>query len=149
MCLANPSFIAATPLKQILLLKHVEQIIQIITVQLTDCVNLALYAVLMLMSTTIQMSDGWYETSVAGLYNIQLGHAELGFSGSKQYALEHQFILYHGFVHEFGKSYGVQILDIVDCQYSYYIGMYVNSNGSCGFKLLLRRNNHVCRGMER
>ena len=50
-------------------------------------------------------SDGWYETSVSGLHNLQLGHAELGFSGSKQYALEHQFILYHGFEHEFGKSY--------------------------------------------
>ena len=33
--------------------------------------------------------DGCYETSISGLYNVQLGHAKLGFSGSKQYSLKH------------------------------------------------------------
>ena len=47
-------------------------------------------------------------------------------------------------MNEFGKSYGVQILDIADRQYSYHIGMYLNSNGSCGFKLLhIGRSNFV------
>ena len=73
--------------------------------------------------------DGCYETSISGLYNIQLGHAKLGFSGSKQYALEHQFILYRGFAYEFGKSYGVQILDTADPQYKYRNGMHLNSKG--------------------
>ena len=73
--------------------------------------------------------DGCYETSLSELYNIQLGHAKLGFFGSKQYALEHQFNVYRGFAYEFGKSYGVQILDIADPQYKYRNGMHLNSKG--------------------
>ena len=73
--------------------------------------------------------DGCYETSISGLYNVQLGHAKLGFFGSKQYALEHQFIIYRGFAYEFGKSYGVQILDTADPQYKYRNGMDLNSKG--------------------
>ena len=92
----------------VLLLKHVEQIIQIITVQLIDCVNLVLNAVLMLMSAIIQIPIQRMNVMKQQFLdsNVQLGHAIL--FGSKQYALEHQFIVYCGFVYEFGKSYGVQ-----------------------------------------
>ena len=74
--------------------------------------------------------DGCYEsTTYPGLYEVRLGHAKLGLLGSKQYALEHQFIVYRGFTYEFGKSYGVQILDTADPQYKYHNGMNLNSNG--------------------
>ena len=73
--------------------------------------------------------DECYETSLSGQYYVRLGHAKLGFFGSKQYALEHQFIVYRGFTYEFGKSYGVQILDTADPQYKYRNGMHLNSKG--------------------
>ena len=78
---------------------------------------------------TTNTEDGCYETSVSGLYNIQLGHAKLRFSGSKQYALEHQFIVYRGFTYKFGKSYKVQILDTADPIYKYHNSMHLNRKG--------------------
>ena len=79
---------------------------------------------------TTNTEDGCYETSISGLYNVRLGHAILfGSSGSKQYDLEHQFIVYRGFAYELGKSYQVQILDTADPQYKYRNGMDLNSKG--------------------
>ncbi len=69
--------------------------------------------------------EGCFESSIPDKYYIQLGHSELGFSGSKQYRLEHQFIAYRGLTYEFGNSYGVQILDTIDPEYKYRNGEYL------------------------
>uniref|UniRef100_A0A1X7VD07 LRAT domain-containing protein n=1 Tax=Amphimedon queenslandica TaxID=400682 RepID=A0A1X7VD07_AMPQE len=62
-------------------------------------------------------------------YGIQVGHAYLGFSGSKStHDLEHRFVIYRGFAYEFG-TYGVQVLDITDPRYKYANGRDLNSNG--------------------
>ena len=54
-------------------------------------------------------------------YRIRIGHTRLTSfsSSSKQYRLEHQFVVYRGFAYEFGGSYNTQILDISDPQYKY------------------------------
>ena len=54
-------------------------------------------------------------------YRIRIGHARLtsSSSSSKQYRLEHQFVVYRGFAYEFGGSYNTQILDISDPEYKY------------------------------
>lgn len=75
------------------------------------------------------MESECYETSSAGKFYIRLGHANLGFSGSKKTLLEHRFITFRGFTYEFGKSYGVQILDIIDPLYKYRGGRDLNHNG--------------------
>ena len=56
-----------------------------------------------------------------GSYLIRIGHSRLTSfsSSSKQYRLEHQFVVYRGFAYEFGGSYNTQILDISDPQYKY------------------------------
>ena len=55
-----------------------------------------------------------------GSYLIRIGHSRLTSfsSSSKQYRLEHQFVVYRGFAYEFGKLYR-QVLDISDPQYKY------------------------------
>ena len=66
-----------------------------------------------------------YPTTSPGQYEIRLGHSYLfGSSGSgigrkKRYAIEHQFVMFRGLTYEFGKSYGVQILDTLDPKYKY------------------------------
>ena len=62
-------------------------------------------------------------------YLIQIGHAELGLSGSKKTLVEHRFLIYRGFAYEFGGSYNTQVLDISDPQYKYVDGRSLNSNG--------------------
>uniref|UniRef100_A0A1X7TP39 LRAT domain-containing protein n=1 Tax=Amphimedon queenslandica TaxID=400682 RepID=A0A1X7TP39_AMPQE len=62
-------------------------------------------------------------------YLIQIGHAELGLSGSKKTLFEHRFVIYRGFAYEFGGSYNTQVLDISDPQYKYVGGRHLNSNG--------------------
>ncbi len=74
------------------------------------------------------------EDSFAGKYLVKLGHADLGLFGSKKKIFdnlkpEHQFITFRGFTYEFGKSYGVQILDIIDPQYKYKNGQNLNNKG--------------------
>ena len=64
-----------------------------------------------------------------GEYRVQLGHAKLTDSSSSKkrslrLKLEHQFIItFRGFTYEFGKSYGVQVLDIIDPMYKYLNGL--------------------------
>ena len=73
-----------------------------------------------------------YPTASPGQYQIRLGHAQLfgGFGSRKrQYALEHQFVLFRGLTYEFGKSYGVQILDTIDPLYKYKDGRDLTSDG--------------------
>lgn len=66
----------------------------------------------------------------SGSYEIRLGHADLlGSFGSKRNLIEHRFIQYRGFTYEFGKSYGVQILDINDPDYKYINNREINSEG--------------------
>jgi len=63
-----------------------------------------------------------------GSFELKLAHVKLFGSSSKrkrQYALEHQFIQYRGFTYEFGKSYGVQILDVNDPDYKYINNQYI------------------------
>lgn len=62
-------------------------------------------------------------------YEIRVGHAKLGISGSKKTLLEHRFVIYRGFTYEFGGSYNTQVLDIADPQYKYLNGRSLNSNG--------------------
>ena len=73
------------------------------------------------------------ETSNPGEYYVFLGHAKLGLFGSRKRNIrisrEHQFITFRGFTYEFGKSYGVQVLDIIDPIYKYTNGQGLNSNG--------------------
>ena len=51
--------------------------------------------------------------------------------GKKEYQIypEHQFVTFRGFTYEFGKSYGVQVLDISDPIYKYVYGKGLNSRG--------------------
>ena len=53
-------------------------------------------------------------------YLIRIGRSPLTSSGSssKQYRLEHQFVVYRGFAYEFGNDY-LQVLDIADPKYRY------------------------------
>ena len=53
-------------------------------------------------------------------YLIRIGRSPLPGSGSssKQYRLEHQFVVYRGFAYEFGNDY-LQVLDIADPKYRY------------------------------
>ena len=75
------------------------------------------------------------ETSQPGQYYVLLGHAELTDSSSSKrkrsimLRLEHQFVTFRGFTYEFGKSYGVQVLDIADPKYKYKNGKHLNSKG--------------------
>lgn len=74
------------------------------------------------------------ETSNPGEYYVFLGHAKLIDSSSSKkrsikIKLEHQFVTFRGFTYEFGKFYGVQVLDIADPIYKYKNGQYLNSNG--------------------
>jgi len=64
--------------------------------------------------------DKCFATS-GGLYEVKLGRSPLLGSSSKRkrLAFEHQFIQYRGFTYEFGKGYGVQILDVNDPIYKY------------------------------
>ena len=77
--------------------------------------------------------DDCSETSNPGQYYVLLGHAELfdsfGKKRSLNLALEHQFVTFRGFTYEFGKSYGVQVLDISDPIYKYINGQGLNSDG--------------------
>ena len=83
---------------------------------------------------TTMMEEGCLETSV-GKYKVQLGHAELPsiFGSSRKREVkakyEHQFVTFRGFTYEFGKSYGVQVLDITDPIYKYQNGNGLNSKG--------------------
>ncbi len=74
------------------------------------------------------MEEGCFKSSTRDKYLVQMGHANLGSFGSKQFSLEHQFITYRGFTYEFG-TYGVQILDTIDPMYKYSNGQGLNSNG--------------------
>ena len=47
----------------------------------------------------------------------------------KRRVLEHRFVTFRGFTYEFGKSYGVQVLDIIDPMYKYINGKGLNSGG--------------------
>lgn len=73
-----------------------------------------------------------------GHYFVELAHANLGLSGSRKRSsglnlrLEHQFITYRGFTYEFGRSYGVQVLDIADPIYKYAGGRDVKSTEIVG-----------------
>ena len=77
--------------------------------------------------------DNCSETSNPGQYDVFLGHAKLFDSFKKKRSLkiplEHQFITFCGFTYEFGKSYGVQVLDIGDPIYKYINAQGLNSDG--------------------
>jgi hypothetical protein len=78
------------------------------------------------------MEDDCLEAFNPGQYNVLLGHADLSDSGSsrkKRTIFEHRFITFRGFTYEFGGSYGVQVLDIIDPIYKYRNGMGINSGG--------------------
>ncbi len=75
-----------------------------------------------------RMEPECYETSTPGKYIIRQGHANLGLSGSKK-LLEHWFVTFRGLTYEFGKSYDVQILDVLDPIYKYINGRELNSGG--------------------
>ena len=64
-----------------------------------------------------------------GAYDVFLGHVTLSRRKRVLPAFEHQFIMYRGFTYEFGGSYGVQILDIIDPKYKYKNGALLNSKG--------------------
>ena len=68
-------------------------------------------------------------TDKTGAYDVFLGHATLSRRKRVLPAVEHQFIMYRGFTYEFGGSYGVQILDIIDPKYKYKNGALLNSKG--------------------
>ena len=82
--------------------------------------------------TTMKEED-CSETSIPGEYYVLLGHAKLFDSSSKKRSikakLEHPFGTFRGFTYEFGKSYGVQVLDIADPIYKYKNGKHLNSRG--------------------
>ena len=69
--------------------------------------------------------------TTSGAYTVQLGHANLfGSSSLKRSTMyEHRFIQYRGFTYEFGKGYGVQILDVNDPDYKYRNNQNINSGG--------------------
>ena len=71
--------------------------------------------------------EGCSETSNPGEYYVLLGHAHL--SRKKRSTFEHRFVTFRGFTYEFGKSYGVQVLDIGDPIYKYKNGEHLNSGG--------------------
>ena len=74
--------------------------------------------------------DDCSETSNPGQYYVFLGHANIfGSSSKKRRLLEHRFVTFRGFTYEFGKSYGVQVLDISDPMYKYINGKDLNSGG--------------------
>lgn len=78
------------------------------------------------------MEDECFFSVPRGEYEVKLGHAYLldSSSSKKWLELEHQFVTYRGFTYEFGESYGVQSLDILDRSYKYIInGKGLNSNG--------------------
>ena len=76
--------------------------------------------------------EGCHETSTFGKYKVLLGRADL--SKRKRFVrLEHQFIKYRGFAYEFGKSYGVQILDTADPKYKYKDGANLNGLRVVGY----------------
>jgi hypothetical protein len=72
-------------------------------------------------------------SNYTGQYYVFLGHAKLFDSFEKKRSikipLEHQFVTFRGFTYEFGKSYGVQVLDIIDPIYKYRNGTGLNSDG--------------------
>ena len=77
--------------------------------------------------------DDCSETSNPGQYYVFLGHAKLSDSSGKKRSIkiypEHRFVTFRGFTYEFGKSYGVQVLDISDPIYIYINGQGLNSRG--------------------
>ena len=77
--------------------------------------------------------DDCLETPNPGEYYVLFGHAKLSDSSGKKrsirVALEHQFVTFRGFTYEFGKSYGVQVLDIADPIYKYKNGQHLNDKG--------------------
>lgn len=84
------------------------------------------------INPTTMTEDACLETSGLGKYTVQRGHSTLSSSSSsrkRQYKFEHQFINFRGFTYEFGRSYGVQELDICDPMYKYINGKNLNSKG--------------------
>ena len=73
--------------------------------------------------------EGCYETSIPGKYGVRLGHSTFIIPKTTSGGVEHQFIEYRGFTYEFGRTYGVQILDTADPLYKYKNGKELNSQG--------------------
>lgn len=74
----------------------------------------------------------------AGKFKVLRGHSRLGrpkrstfrmLLDSLNWELEHQFITFRGFTYEFGRGYGVQVLDILDPNYKYINGRSLNERG--------------------
>lgn len=90
-------------------------------------------------SDVCPQETGCQETATEGQYRVKLGRAKLGILWFKRgfldyfnLELEHQFVTYRGFTYEFGKSYGVQVLDISDPKYKYRNGKDVKRINTAG-----------------
>ena len=89
------------------------------------------------LNPNTNLEEGCEKDPVNGGYAIYLGRSPLFSLSSKKrnildYEWEHQFITYRGFTYEFGKGYGVQILDINDPLYKYKDGKDVTSTEKKG-----------------